>query len=218
MPQNFIGCDRDQAFLMPVDMRAWLPEDHLVWLVLDAVAEMDLAVFYGEYRDDGHGRAAYDPSMMVALLLYAYARGERSSRGIERECLEDIAYRVIAANQRPDHATIARFVQRHEDALAGVFGGVLAVCARAGAFCGARSAITRHSTRTSSRGSSASRLLTQPSPPRCPSPLALATTARTTAAETDPRSGRPMTGRQCAGGRRAPVSVRVRRPFARSDC
>jgi transposase len=132
MPQNFIGCDRDQAFLMPVDMREWLPEDHLVWLVLDAVAEMDLAVFYGDYRDDGHGRAAYDPSMMVALLLYAYARGERSSRGIERECLEDIAYRVIAANQRPDHATIARFVQRHEAALAGVFGGVLAVCARAG--------------------------------------------------------------------------------------
>src|SRR3954454_19894680 len=131
MAQNFVGCDRDQAFLMPVDMREWLPEDDLVWLVLDAVAEMDLAVFYGEYRDDGHGRAAYDPSMMVALLLYAYARGERSSRGIERECLEDIAYRVMAANQRPDHATIARFVQRHEDALAGVFGGVLAVCARA---------------------------------------------------------------------------------------
>jgi transposase len=132
MAQNFIGCGRDQAFLMPVDMREWLPEDHLVWLVLDAVAEMDLAVFYGDYRDDGHGRAAYDPSMMVALLLYAYARGERSSRGIERECLEDIAYRVIAANRRPDHATIARFVQRHEAALAGVFGGVLAVCARAG--------------------------------------------------------------------------------------
>src|SRR3954451_10045459 len=70
--------------------------------------------------------------MMVALLLYAYARGERSSRGIERECLEDIAYRVIAANQRPDHATIARFVERHQDALAGVFGGVLGVCAKAG--------------------------------------------------------------------------------------
>jgi hypothetical protein len=67
MSQNFIGCDRDQAFLMPVDMREWLPEDHLVWLVLDAVAEMGLAVFYGDYRDDGHGRAAYEPSMMVAL-------------------------------------------------------------------------------------------------------------------------------------------------------
>ena len=127
MPQNFLGCDREQAFSMPPSLREWLPEDELAWFVLDAVAEMDLAAFYGDYRDDGHGRAAYDPSMMVALLLYAYARGERSSRGIERECVEDIAYRVIAANQRPDHATIARFVQRHEAALAGVWrrvGGV----------------------------------------------------------------------------------------------
>jgi len=70
--------------------------------------------------------------MMVALLLYAYARGQRSSRVIERECLEDIAFRVIAVNERPDHATIARFIQRHETALAGIFGDVLAVCAKAG--------------------------------------------------------------------------------------
>jgi transposase len=70
--------------------------------------------------------------MMVALLLYAYAHGQRSSRVIERECLEDIAYRVIAANQRPDHTTIARFRQRHEAALAGLFGEVLALCAEAG--------------------------------------------------------------------------------------
>src|SRR5512132_671957 len=96
MSQNFIGCDRDRAFLMPVDMREWLPEDHLVWLVLDAVAEMDLAVFYGDYRADGHGRAAYEPSMMVALLLYAYARGTRSSRGIARACIDDVAFRAVA--------------------------------------------------------------------------------------------------------------------------
>jgi hypothetical protein len=70
--------------------------------------------------------------MMVALLLYAYARGQRSSRVIERECVEDIAYRVVAANQRPDHTTIARFRQRHEDALAGLFGEVLGLCAEAG--------------------------------------------------------------------------------------
>jgi transposase len=132
MPQNFIECSREQVFLMPPDVRDWLPENHLVWLVLDAVEEMDLAAFYGGYRRDGHGRPAYEPSMMVALLLYAYARGQRSSRGIERECLDDVAYRVIAANQRPDHSTIARFVERHEAALAGVFSGVLAVCARAG--------------------------------------------------------------------------------------
>jgi transposase len=132
MPQNFIECQRDQAFLMPPDLRDWLPADHLVWTIVDSVEEMDLAAFYGDYRLDGHGRAAYEPSMMVTLVLYAYARGQRSSRVIERECLEDIAFRVIAVNQRPDHATIARFIQRHEDALAGIFGDVLAVCAKAG--------------------------------------------------------------------------------------
>src|ERR1017187_7958453 len=79
---------------------------------------MDLAAFYGSYRQDGWGRAAFEPSMMVALLLYAYARGERSSRGIERRCVEDVAYRVIAAQQTPDHATIARFRVRHEAELA----------------------------------------------------------------------------------------------------
>jgi transposase len=117
---------------MPPDLRDWLPADHLVWTIVDAVSEMDLAAFYGDYRLDGHGRAAYEPSMMVTLLLYAYARGQRSSRVIERECLEDIAFRLIAVNQRPDHATIARFIQRHEDALAGIFSDVLAVCAKAG--------------------------------------------------------------------------------------
>jgi transposase len=132
MPQNFIECSREQVFLLPPDVREWLPADHLVWLVLDAVTEMDLGDFCGAYRADGHGRPAYDPAMMVALLLYAYSRNVRSSRVIERECLEDIAYRVIAANQRPDHSTIARFVCRHEEALAGVFGAVLRVCAKAG--------------------------------------------------------------------------------------
>ena len=132
MPQNFIDCSRDQVFLMPPDVREWLPSDHLVWLVLDSVAEMDLNRFYSEYRSDGHGRPAYDPAMMLALILYAYSRNVRSSRMIERECLEDIAYRVIAANERPDHSTIARFVARHEEVLAEVFSSVLAVCAKAG--------------------------------------------------------------------------------------
>lgn len=104
----------------------------MVWTVLEAVREMDLDAFYGAYRADGHGRAAYDPSMMVALLLYAYARGNRSSRGIERECREDVAYRVIAANRVPDHSTIAEFRKRHEAALAGLFGDVLGLCREAG--------------------------------------------------------------------------------------
>ncbi len=66
---------------MPPSLREWLPENHLAWYVLDAVAEMDLSAFYVRYRSDGWGRPAYEPAMMVALLLYSYARGERSSRG-----------------------------------------------------------------------------------------------------------------------------------------
>jgi transposase len=132
MAQNFLPCDREQELLLPPSLREWLPEDHLAWFVIDAVAQLDLAGFYAAYRADGHGRAAHDPAMMVALLLYAYARGQRSSRGVERACVEDVAFRVIAANQVPDHCTIARFRQRHEAALGELFGEVLALCADAG--------------------------------------------------------------------------------------
>jgi transposase len=118
--------------LLPPDLREWLDEDHLAWFVIDAVAELDLEAFYGSYRLDGHGRAAHDPAMMVALLVYAYAIGERSSRAIERRCREDIAFRVITANQVPDHATVARFRVRHEAALSDLFGQVLGLCADAG--------------------------------------------------------------------------------------
>src|SRR6201997_5207587 len=132
MAQNFIGCDRDQSFLLPPDLRDWLPEGHLAWFVLDAVAGMDLHEFYGSYRADGVGRRAYDPAMMVALLLYGYARGVRSARAIERACWEDVAFKMIAVMETPDHATIARFVARHEVALAELFGQVLGLCAEAG--------------------------------------------------------------------------------------
>jgi transposase len=130
--QNFLPCDRDQELLLPPSLREWLPEDHLAWFVLDAVDEIDLSAFYRVYRNDGWGRAAFEPQMMVALLLYAYAIGERSSRRIERRCREDVGFRVITANQIPDHATIARFRARHEQALADTFTQVLALCARAG--------------------------------------------------------------------------------------
>jgi transposase len=93
---------------------------------------MNLKGFYAAYRQDGRSRPAYDPAMMVAVLLYAYARGARSSRVIERACEEDIAFRVLAAQQRPDHATIARFVDRHQDAIAGLFGEVLSLRAKNG--------------------------------------------------------------------------------------
>src|SRR4051794_24159875 len=118
MGQNFLSCDREQDFLMPPSVREWLPAGHVAWCLLDVVELLDLGAFYGEYRADGSGRPAHDPKMMVALLLYAYAFGERSSRQIERRCVEDVAYRVIAANRAPDHCTIARFRKRHSERLA----------------------------------------------------------------------------------------------------
>ena len=132
MAQNFIACDREQELLLPPSLREWLPEEHLAWFVLGAAEEMDLAAFLASYRDDGWGRAAHDPAMMVALFVYAYASGVRSSRAIERRCHDDVAFRVITANQTPDHATIARFRVRHEEAIGDLFGEVLALCARSG--------------------------------------------------------------------------------------
>jgi transposase len=132
VPQNFIACDREQELLLPPSLREWLAEDHFAWFVIDVVDALDLAPFLADYRQDGWGRAAHDPAMMVALIVYAYAIGERSSRRIERRCREDVAFRVITANQAPDHATIARFRVRHERALGELFGQVLGLCADAG--------------------------------------------------------------------------------------
>ncbi len=132
MPQNFLACDREQELLLPPSLRDWLPENHFALFVIEAVGERDLAAFFAAYRADGHGRAAHDPAMMVALIVYAYAIGERSSRRIERRCREDVAFRVITANQAPDHGTIARFRVRPERALSELFGQVLGLCADAG--------------------------------------------------------------------------------------
>src|SRR6516225_4507107 len=118
--------------MMPPSVREWLPEDHLAFFVLDVVAELDLSTFYAAYRVDGKGGSVYDPAMMLAVLLYGYCTGERSSRRIERRLVEDVAVRVVAANQQPDHATLARFRRRHQDAIAGLFGQVLSLCVKAG--------------------------------------------------------------------------------------
>jgi transposase len=132
MAYNFLACDRDQAFLLPPDLRDWLPADHLAWFVLDVVDQLDLGPFLKAYRADGHGRAAYQPRMLLAVLLYGYCTGIRSSRQIERRCQEDIAFRILAANTAPDHVTIARFRVRHEQALAGLLVQSLKLCAAAG--------------------------------------------------------------------------------------
>jgi transposase len=132
MAKGFRPVDRDQQFLVPPDMREWLPADHLVWFVIETVEGLDLASLRGRRRLGGAGRAAYDPAMMLTLLIYAYGLGQRSSRQIERLCHTDVAFRVVCAQDVPDHVTIARFRAEHEHALGELFGQVLRLCARAG--------------------------------------------------------------------------------------
>jgi transposase len=131
----FLRGDRDQPFLLPPDVRDWLPADHLAWFVLDVVDQLDLQPLYRAHRDDGHGHPAYDPKALLGMLLYVYAIGVRSSRQIERRLTEDVAFWVLAANQAPDHLTIARFRVRHETALAGFLVESLRLCAAAGMVC-----------------------------------------------------------------------------------
>jgi transposase len=129
---NFIRPNRDQLFLMPPALQDWLPSDDLAYFLLDAVDQFDLTPFYAAYRADGVGQAAFQPQMMVASLLYAYCQGVRSSRRIERLCERDVAFRIVAGNLGPDHATIARFRRRHSEALAGLFTDILRLCQEAG--------------------------------------------------------------------------------------
>lgn len=124
--------DGEQYFLMPPSLTEWLPEDHLAFFVLDAVNELCLAEFYTAYRRDGWGGAARHPRTMVALLMYAYCTGVVSSRKIEQACHVDVAFRVVCGNVAPDHTTIARFRQRHEQALKSLFTASLRLCAKAG--------------------------------------------------------------------------------------
>lgn len=118
--------------LLPACVSDWLPDGHLARFVVEVVERLDLTAFYEVYRVDGRGRPAHDPAMMVALVLYNYAVGVRSSRVIERRCVEDVACRFVAANRAPDHVTINRFRGRHHAALSGLFSDVLALCAQAG--------------------------------------------------------------------------------------
>lgn len=129
---NFRACDRDQSFLLPPDLRDWVAEDDLAWTLIDVVEQMDLSAFVAAYRPDGRGAAAFDPRMMVTLLVYSYALGERSSRRIELACQRDVGYRVVCANQQPDHTTIARFRQRFERQLETLFLESVRLCGQAG--------------------------------------------------------------------------------------
>ena len=129
---NFQPVDRNQRFLLPVDMADWLSRDHFVYFVIELVEQLDLSAFRSAYRPDGKGGAAYDPAAMVTLLAYAYCDGERSSRRIAEHCRTDIAYRLVMGGLLPDHSTISRFRDRHEKALADIFVPILHVCLEAG--------------------------------------------------------------------------------------
>ncbi|HET8537815.1 MAG TPA: transposase [Solirubrobacteraceae bacterium] len=132
MAKDFRPVDRGQQFLLPPDMAEWLPADHLAWFVIAVVDELDMSAFKARRKLGGAGRAAFDPRMLLALLVYAYACGQRSSRQIERLCATDVAFRVICAQDVPDHATIARFRAEHRAGVEELFTQVLVLCARAG--------------------------------------------------------------------------------------
>jgi transposase len=123
---------RDQPFLFPPDMREWLAPDHQVWLVIRAVDRMDTSAFHARRKTGHAGTAGYDPDMLATLLVWAYAQGLASSRRMETQCGQDVAFRVICGGNRPDHATIARFRQDFPDAVTQLFGEVLILCARLG--------------------------------------------------------------------------------------
>ena len=132
MARSYRPVIRDQEFLLPPNMADWLPEDHLVWFVLDVVEQLDTVRFHASRRTGGVGRQGYDPDMLLALLLYAYAVGERSSRRIERLCADHVAFRVLCGQDAPDHSTIARFRAEHHEGFADLFAQVLRLCAAEG--------------------------------------------------------------------------------------
>ena len=132
MAEHFREPERRQQALLPADMMEWLPQDDIVHLIVEVVAMMDLSKFEAGYELGGAGKAPFAPQMLLALLIYAYSQGVRSSRAIERLCHRDAGYRFIVGDAIPDHTVIARFRQRHVTEMKQVFLGVLRLCREAG--------------------------------------------------------------------------------------
>ena len=130
--KHFRPYEPEQSLLLPQNLGDWLPEDHLVFFVRDVVDQLDLSAVLADYKVGKGGYPPYDPRMMVRLLLYAYCKGVASSRKIERATYESVPFRVIAANQHPDHDTISEFRKRHLAALSDLFVQVLELCREAG--------------------------------------------------------------------------------------
>jgi len=133
MPRTFIPYTPDQQFLLPPDLREWLPPGHLALFISDVVDSLDLSRLTASYQSaQDRGRPPYHPAMMLKLMIYGYATGKRSSRKRERATYEEIPYRVLAANQHPDHTSIAEFRKRHLDVMRDLFVQVLKLCEKAG--------------------------------------------------------------------------------------
>ncbi|MGH7734666.1 MAG: transposase, partial [Gemmatimonadales bacterium] len=132
MAYSYLRPNRDQLLLLPPDVRDWVAADHLVWFVLDVVSLVDLSKFHEAHPNDGVGRRAYDPEMMLGLLIYSYCSGIRSSRRIARGCRSDLAMKVICCDVVPDHDAIGRFRADHEQAIKDVFTDVLMLCGALG--------------------------------------------------------------------------------------
>ena len=132
MALNYRPVDRDQSFLIPPDMRDWLPMNHLAWFLIDVVKQLDTSALHDKTKLGGTGRGGYDPDLLLAVWIYASARGISSSRQIERACIEDVAFRVLCGQDVPDHTVLARFRQRNRGAMAGLFAQVLVLCVAQG--------------------------------------------------------------------------------------
>ena len=132
MSSRFKSYCPDQILLLPPDMKQWLPEGDLAYFLMDVVEALDLSAIYNHYSSSRKGQPPYNPRMMTSLILYAYCMGIPSSRKIETATFNQIPFRVITADQHPDHDTIADFRKTHLKALAGLFVSVLQLCQKAG--------------------------------------------------------------------------------------
>lgn len=129
---KYIPYEIDQLYLLPPDMKSWLPEGHLSFFIIEIVNELNLKRIHKKYKNNKGGRPAYHPVMMTSLLLYSYCTGVFSSREIEKKTYEDVAFRVMSGDKHPDHDTICDFRRENLKQLSSLFIQVLNICKKAG--------------------------------------------------------------------------------------
>ncbi len=131
MPTTYRPYAPDQDLLLQPSLREWLPEGHLSYFIGDVIEELDLGVFYERYEGDGRRKAPFEPRMMLKVLIYAYATGVFSSRKIAKKLEEDVAFRVLAADNFPQHRTLCDFRKRHLADFKSVFVQVIQIAQQA---------------------------------------------------------------------------------------